>query len=189
MRMQHLAQNIDRPHQPSKGVARSNNERRRCNKFPSEEPVANHDIAGTSKIRAEKTYTDTVSPTKPFRQPNNAHKFINETDIHGIPNYWLMDGQLVVSQQGFVLCNYCGVTSHPREICKIRAQMREGRYYTVHPNLGHILSNNQAAKQLQPANGASYEIYKRHLRCDKDWAQLLKARSQQVIEESEATVN
>ena len=190
MRTQLLAQNINRPHHQSKRVARSNNERRRCNKFPDEEPVANHDIAGTSKIWAKKTYTDTVSPTNPFRQPINAHKFINETDIHGIPNYWSMNGQLVVSRQGFVRCNYCGVTSHPRQICKIRAQDEmEGRYYIVHQNQGDLLSNNQAAKQLQPPNGASYEIYKRHLRCDKDWAQLLKARSQQVIEESEATVN
>ena len=193
MRTQHLAQNMDRPHHLSKGVAKSNNQRRRCNKFPGEEPVSNHNITGTSKIRAKKTYTNTVSPTKPFCQPNNAHELINETDTHGIPNYWSMDGQLVLSPQGFVRCNYYGVPSHSQDICKIRTQDKmEGRYYTVHPNRGHILSNNQAAKQLQPAGGASYEIFKiikRHLRYEKDRAQLLKARSQQVIEGNKATTN
>ena len=57
MRSKHLAKGINRLHHPQKGIAQSNNERRRCNKFPDEPAVANHDIAGTSKIRAESTIT------------------------------------------------------------------------------------------------------------------------------------
>ena len=151
MRSKHLAQNINRLYHPEKGVARWNNERRRCNKFPDEPPVANHNIAGTSKIRAETVYNTAVSPTKHFKPPNNADKFINENDKSGKPNYWSIDGQLIVSQTGHALCSYCGIPYHSREICRLRMQDEvEGKSYNAHPNRGKILSKNQSTKQLQP---------------------------------------
>ena len=122
MRTKHLAQKIDRLYHPEKGIVKSNNERRRCNKFFDEDPVANHNIAGTSKIRAEKIDTITASPTKSFRPPNNTQKYINETDKFGNPNNWSINGQLIVSKQGLVRCGYCGVSSHSRAICRIRSR-------------------------------------------------------------------
>ena len=56
-----------------------------------------------------------------------------------------------------------------------------GRRYTVHPNRGFILSNNQAVKQMQPPEGACYKTFKRHQRFFKDRTQLIKTRSQQVV--------
>ena len=186
MRTKHLALNIDRLYHPEKGIVKSNNKRRRCNKFPNEDPVANHNIAGTSKIRAEKIHTVTVSPTKSFRPPNDTQKYINETDKFKIPNYWSINRQLIVPHQGLVRCNYCGVPSHSRAICKLKTQDKtEGRHYTVRPNRGQILSNNQAAKQLQPADGASYKMFKKHSYYDKDRAQLLKVCSQQITNQEE----
>ena len=80
MRARHLTQGINRLYHPQKGMARSNNEQRRCNKFPDETIVANHNIAGASKIRAESIYNNEVSPPKHFIQPKNAKKFVNKTD-------------------------------------------------------------------------------------------------------------
>ena len=112
-----MAQNIDRLYHPEKGVVKSNNERRRCNKFPDEHPIANHNIAGTSKIRA-----GAVSPTKIFHPPNNSDKFIKDTNKFGVPNYWSVNGQLIVSHTGSVLCNYCGIPSHSREKCRLKME-------------------------------------------------------------------
>ena len=151
MRSKHLDQNIDRLYHPEKGVARSNNERRWCNKFPDEPPTANHNIAGTSKIWTETVHDTAVSPSKHFKPPNNANKFVNENDKSGKPNYWSIDGQLIVSQTGHALCSYCGIPYHSREICRLRMQDEvEGKSYNAHPNRGKILSKNQSTKQLQP---------------------------------------
>ena len=184
-----LGQNIDQLYHPEKGIVKSNNERRRCNKFPNEDPIANHNIAGTSRKWAETVYTGAVSPTKTFRPPNNTDKFINETDRFGVPNYWSVDGQLIVSHAGSVLCNYCGVPSHSRDKCKLKMQDEaEGRSYNIHPNRGKILSNNQATKQLQPAKGVSYKPYKKHSYYDEVWAQLLKTHSQQITNPKEENI-
>ena len=124
----------------------------------------------------------TVSPTKYFRPPNDTQKYINETDKFGIPNYWSTDGQLVVSHQG-------RVPSHSRTNCKLKTQdEREGKHFTVHPNRGQILSNNQAAKRLQPAEGASYKMFKKHSYYDKDRAQRIRVQSQQIVNNSEENI-
>ena len=114
MRIKHLAQNIDRLYHPEKGVVLSNNQRRQRNKLPNEEQVAKHNIAGTSKIKANNTTVGTTSPTKKFRPPNDTQKYITEVTKSGIPNYWSTNGQLVVSQQGDLRCNYC-VTYYPKQ--------------------------------------------------------------------------
>ena len=181
MRSKHLDQNIDRLYHPEKGVARSNNERRRCNKFPDEPPTTNHNIAGTSKIWTETVHDTAVSPSKHFKPPNNANKFVNENDKSGKPNYWSIDGQLLVSQTGHALCGYWGIPSHSREICKLRMQDEvEGEFYNAHPNRGKILSKNQSTKQLQPAEGASYHKFKKHLYYNKDRVRSIQSQSRQV---------
>ena len=91
-----------------------------------------------------------------------------------------------MSKQGLVRCGYCGVSSHSRANCRIRSRDEaEGKYYTAHPNRGQILSKHQAVKQLQPAEGASYKIFKKHSYYDKDRAQLLKDHSQQIVNQEE----
>ena len=40
-------------------------------------------------------------------------------------------------------------------------------------------------KQLQPAEGASYKMFKKHSYYDKDRAQLLKHHSQQIVNQEE----
>ena len=183
IRSKDLSQNIDRLYHPAKGVIKSNNERRRCNK--DEPPVENHSIAGTSKIRTEPLYIlNAVSPVKHFHPPNDTYKFVNETDTSGVPNFWSINGQLVVSHTGHARCNYCGIPSHSREKCKQRTQDEtEGKFYNAHPNRGNILSKNQSAKNLQPIEGASYRTYKRQSYYEKDRAQLLQSRSKQINEE------
>ena len=176
-----LAQGINRLHHPQKGIAQSNNERRRCNKFPDEPAVANHDIAGTSKIRAESIYNNVVSPSKHFKQPRNAKKFVNDNDKSGKPNFWSIGGQLIVSQTGHALCGYCGIPSHSREICRLRQQDEgKGKFYDAHPNQGQILSKKQSIKQLQPAEGTTYKTFKQHSYHNKDRARSIQERSVQV---------
>ena len=181
MRARHLTQGINRLYHPQKGMARSNNEQRQCNKFPDETTVANHNIAGASKIRAESIYNNEVSPPKHFIQPKNAKKFVNETDGSGRPNFWSVDGQLIVSQMGHTLCGYCGVPSYSREICGLRQQDEgKGRFYDAHPNQGQILSKKLSTKQLQPAKGASYKMFKQHSYHNKERARSIQERSIQV---------
>ena len=181
MRSKLLAKNTNRLYHPEKGIARSNNERRRCNKFPDEPPVANHNITGTSKIRAQSIYNIAVHPSKHFKPPNYADKFVNDKDKSCKPNYWSIDGQLIVSQTRHALCGYCGIPSHSREICRLRLQDKVGgKFYNSHPNQGKILSKNQSTKQLQPAEGASYRTFKKHSYYNKDRARSIQLQSTQV---------
>ena len=183
IRIEDMAQNIDRPFHPSRGTVKSKNEKARHNKFPNELPPAKHEIPGTSKIRAESTYADIPNTSKHshFRPPKNPQKFIDDTDIRGIPNFWTSKGSLVISQQGHARCNYCGIPSHPRSKCNIKAQDESnGQYHTIHPNRGDILSNNQAAKKLQSDDGACYKTFKEHLRYSKNRIQIAKTRSLQT---------
>ena len=64
IRIEDMAQNIDRPFHPSRGIVKSKNEKARHNKFPNELPPAKHEIPGTSKIRAESTYADIPNISK-----------------------------------------------------------------------------------------------------------------------------
>ena len=185
IRSKDLSQNIDRLYHPAKGIIKSNNEKRRCNK--DDPPMENHSIAGTSKIRTEPFYTlNVVSPVKHFHPPNDTHKFLKETDTSGVPNFWSVKGQLIVSHSGHACCSYCGIPSHSREKCKQRTRDEaEGKFYTAHPNRGKILSKNQAAKQLQPIEGASYKTYKKQSYYEKDRTQELQSRSRLVSEEND----
>ena len=179
IRSEDLAQNIDRPFHPNKGIIKSRNERHRHNKFPNELPPAKHEIAGTSKIRAKSIHVDTpIENQTHFRPPKDPQKFASDTDEYGNPNYWSSKGTLVISRQGHTRCHYCGITSHPRSRCKIRTQDEdEGQYRTIHPNRGQILSNSQAAKLLQSNEGACYATFKRNLRESKNEIQIAKTRS------------
>ena len=183
VRTEDLARNIDRAFHPAKGIIKSRNERYRHNQYPNELPPAKHEIPGTSKIRAESIYAakPAVNQLPHFRPPKNPQKFIDDTDTRGVPNFWISKGSLVISEQGYALCNYCGIPSHPRSKCQIRTQdEEEGRYYTIHPNRGDILSNNQAAKKLQSDDGACYTTFKEHLRYSKDRIQIAKTRSLKI---------
>ena len=181
MRAEHLAQGINRLYHPQKGLVQSNNERRRGNKFPNETPVANHNIAGTSKIRAEPVYSNGVSAFRHSIRPENATKFVNQTDEHGKPIYWSIKGQLMTSQMGHALCGYCGVPSHSRKNCKLRLQLEErGVFYDSHPNRGQILSGNQSTRQLQPTTGASYKMFKQHSYHHKERSRYVQERSMEI---------
>ena len=183
IRIEDMAQNIDRPFHPSRGIVKSKNEKARHNKFPNELPPAKHKIPGTSKIRAESTYADIPNVNKHphFRPPRNPQKFIDNTDTKGVPNFWTSKGSLLISQQGHALCHYCGIPSHPRSKCNIRTQdENNGQYHTIHPNRGDILSNNQAAKKLQSDDGACYTTFKEHLRYSKNRIQIAKTQSLQT---------
>ena len=185
IRSKDLSQNIDRLYHPAKGIIQSNNQRRRCNK--DEPPTENHSIAGTSKIRTEPFYTlNAVSPVKHFHPPNDTHKFLKDTDTSGIPNFWSIKGQLIVSHTGHTCCSYCGIPSNSREKCKQRTQDEaNGKFYNAHPNRGKILSKNQSAKQLQPTEGASYRTFKKQSYYEKDRAQTLQSRSRHISEEND----
>ena len=122
-----------------------------------------------------------MSPSKHFKPPNNADKFVNDNNKSGRPNYWSIGGQLIVSQTGHALCVYCGIPSHSREICRLRQQNEvEGRFYNTHPNQGQILSKNQSTKQLQPVEGTSYKTFKKHSYYNKNRARSIQSRSIQV---------
>ena len=185
IRSKDLSQNIDRLYHPAKGIIQSNNQRRRCNK--DEPPTENHSVAGTSKIRTASFYTlNAVSPVKHFHPPNDTHKFLKDTDTSGVPNFWSIKGQLIVSHTGHTCCSYCGIPSHSREKCKQRTQDEaNGKFYNAHPNRGKILSKNQSAKQLQPTEGASYRTFKKQSYYEKDRAQTLQSRSRHISEEND----
>ena len=133
------------------------------------------------KIRAESIYNNVVSPSKHFKQPKNAKKFVNDNDKSGKPNFWSIGGQLIVSQTGHALCGYCGIPSHSRKICRLRQQDEgKGKFYDAHPNQGQILSKKQSTKQLQPVEGTSYKTFKQHSYHNKDRARSIQERSVQV---------
>ena len=54
----------------------------------------------------------------------------------GFNNYrQTQDGTLMISPQGHPLCNYCGIPSHKRELCRIKKADREaGLTRTIHPD-------------------------------------------------------
>ena len=181
MRTEHLAQGINRLYHPQKGLVQSNNERRRCNKFPDITPVANHNIAGTSKIRAESIHNSGVSDFRQSIRPENVTKFVNQMDEYGKPNFWSNNDQLMTSQTGHILCGYCGVPSHSRKNCKLRLQLeKEGIFYDSHPNRGQILSKNQSTRQLQPTTGASYKMFKQHSYHNKERSRSIQERSMKI---------
>ena len=184
LRIKHLAEQVDKLYHPSKGMVESNNERRRINKSPTaeHEDDTNHNIGGQTRIRSSHVKDTTSHPTKQGWPPDKIRKLTEQTDDSGMPKYWSSpDGKLMVSPSKLPLCHYCGVPSHGRGTCKNRLDDEDaGRFYKIHPNRGKILSNNEATKRFQPANGASYQEHKRLCRNDKDRARTAKTWNQLV---------
>ena len=79
------------------------------------------------------------------------HGRFNSKDAQGINNYQLTDdGKPIIGTKGYVLCNYCGVPSHPRATCTTRIRDEEnGIRREIHPNRGLIPSGNQARRDAQ----------------------------------------
>lgn len=69
------------------------------------------------------------------------------------PNYrQTPDGQLHRSPLGHPLCNYCGIPSHKRERCTVKAADREkGLTRLYHPDRDKPISNNEKAKTASAA--------------------------------------
>ena len=80
-----------------------------------------------------------------------SHGRFNSKDAQGINNYQLTDdGKPIIGTKGYVLCNYCGVPSHPRATCTTRIRDEEnGIRREIHPNRGLIPSGNQARRDAQ----------------------------------------
>ena len=80
-----------------------------------------------------------------------SHGRFNSKDAQGINNYQLTDdGKPIIGTKGYVLCNYCGVPSHPRATCTTRIRDEEnGIRRDIHPNRGLIPSGNQVRRDAQ----------------------------------------
>ena len=69
------------------------------------------------------------------RQPPRPSIQSKDSQDGGFNNYrQTQDGTVMVSPQGHPLCNYCGIPSHKREMCRIKKADREvGLTRTIHP--------------------------------------------------------
>ena len=78
-------------------------------------------------------------------------------DSEGINNYRRSgDGNLMSNSRGELLCNYCGIPSHPRSACKHRIRdYKNGIKRNNHPARGSIPSNNQVRKEARIKNVAT----------------------------------
>ena len=70
------------------------------------------------------------------RQPPRPSIQSKDSQDGGFNNYrQTQDGTVMLSSTGHPLCNYCGIPSHKREICRIKRADREaGLTRTVHPD-------------------------------------------------------
>ena len=73
------------------------------------------------------------------------------------PNYrQRQDGTLHKSVHGYPLCNYCGVPSHKRERCPVKAADREaGLTRVTHPDRDKAISNSEKQKTTTPSAPAA----------------------------------
>ena len=110
---------------------------------------------------------DTPDPVQPgSSDTNTSYGHFDSKDTQGINNYQTNDGKPVVNPKGHVLCNYCGITSHPRAKCTTRIRDEaNGIRRDIHPNRGLIPSSNQLRKeapnpiQSRPSySGTSYGL-------------------------------
>ena len=121
MRSKHLAQGINRLHHPQKGIARSNNATNfLMNPQSPFTTLPAHLKYGPNRSTIPESFK--TFPSKHFKPPKTANKFVNDNDKSGKPNFWSIGGQLIVSQTGHTLCVYCGIPSHFCEICRLRQQ-------------------------------------------------------------------
>merc|ERR1712086_890441 len=66
------------------------------------------------------------------------------------------DGKLIYNTRGHLLCNYCGIPSHPRSACRHRIRDAEnGLKRTSHPARGTMASNNQFRREAQAKSVAA----------------------------------
>ena len=104
-------------------------------------------------------------PPKPIQtKPSysrSSHERFNSKDDQGINNYQLTDdGKPVIGTTGHILCNYCGVPSHPRTRCTTRIRDEEnGIRREIHPNRGLIPSGNQVRKDTQTKDAQGIHDY------------------------------
>ena len=70
------------------------------------------------------------------RQPPKPSIQSKDSQDGGFNNYrQTQDGTVMISPQGHPLCNYCGIPSHKRELCRIKKADREaGMTRTIHPD-------------------------------------------------------
>ena len=68
---------------------------------------------------------------------NTSYGHFDSQDAQGINNYQTNNGKPVVNSRGFVRCNYCGISNHPRANCVIRIRDKaDGIRREIHPNRG-----------------------------------------------------
>ena len=94
------------------------------------------------------------------QNPGNRHTSIptrQSKDSDGINNYQQSgDGKLIYNTRGHLLCNYCGIPSHPRSACRHRIRDAEnGLKRTSHPARGTMASNNQFRREAQAKSVAA----------------------------------
>ena len=93
--------------------------------------------------------SDPIQSRSSYTSTSYGH--LNSKYAQGINNYQLTnDGKPIVNPKGHILCNYCGVPSHPQATCttRIRDEVNSIRR-EIHPNRGLIPSGNQVGRQKQ----------------------------------------
>ena len=182
MRIKDLAGQVKRLHHHNKGAFETSKVKKKRNTpCPTEQEDDTNNgeeiRTGLSQVKVAMSQHTTRN-----RNPEQAKRLADQTDMEGKPKHWLSEnGKLVVSPKNLPLCHYCGVPSHGRDICRVRITDEDaGRFYNIHPNRGNILSNNEAARRLQPLEGASYQQHKKLCREDKDRARKVKSWNQKI---------
>ena len=81
--------------------------------------------------------------------PTHVGSIKQSRDADGVNNYQQTgDGKLVT--RGHPLCNYCGIPSHQRAVCRHRLRdVEHGIKRNTHPARGTLPSGNQMRKEAQ----------------------------------------
>ena len=93
--------------------------------------------------------SDPIQSRSSYTSTSYGH--FNSKYAQGINNYQLTnDGKPIVNPKGHILCNYCGVPSHPRAKCTTRIRDKaNGIRREIHPNRGLIPSGNQVRRDAK----------------------------------------
>ena len=124
--------------------------------------ITRHNVDTKYKIRTNGPYI--VQPSETLLALENAQALINHRDTEGFPLHWQRNGKLMLSHEGVPCCQYCGIPSHNRSVCrKRRHDVRKGINRPVHPLRGHfnvkLAEKEQTPIQYYQSTRINHENY------------------------------
>ena len=124
--------------------------------------ITRHKVNTKYKMRTNGPHI--VQPSETLLALENAQALITHRDIEGFPLHWQRNGKLMLSHEGVPCCQYCGIPSHNRSVCrKKRQDVRKGISRPVHPLRGHfnvkLAEKEQTPIQYYQSTRINHENY------------------------------